>query len=247
MVIIRQAVRTSAGKNGFIHFIMLAFIGAVLITAIVSQEPESEHLPTLAEIVAAKVSAVESHSEYVLEIEESGPGYLLQFSGLVSGREIYGTLASYDLEVCVQKGSYYVRGGDMFEDWQEVAGVELDGLKEFVQTPQALIRAMMANKNILINEEAACTEDDINYQVYLLRIPPSDNKDALGLLSGLETKQADARLWFGEEDDFLYKMTMEFGLTSDQAAQIKRTYIMTPKKVELPIDLPQFANRVLEI
>ncbi|MBS4031975.1 MAG: hypothetical protein KGZ63_11235 [Clostridiales bacterium] len=243
----RQAVTTTK-KNWVTPFFLLLFAGAMLVTGVSFPVAEKEPLPTLAEVIAAKVSETGDFSEYSLEIEENGPEYTLQFSGLVRGREIYGTLSSYDLEVYARQGRYYVRGGDLLEDWHEVKGVELDGLPEFVQNPQIFIRMLLMNENLIVDEGVTRTVDGDVCQTYFLHLPSSDVEMLTGVLSGLDGGQVSAYLWFGEDDGFLYKVTLQLDIaTGDHMSRIYRTYTMKPQKSELPADLPEPGNRVLEI
>jgi hypothetical protein len=235
----RQAVTATTKKNWVMPFLLFIFIGVVLAAGILLPVTESEPLPTLAEVFAAKVSGTGDFSEYSLEIEESGPGYQLQFSGLVSGREIYGTLTSYGLEVFARQGKYYVRGGDLFEDWQEVNSVELDGLPEFVQNPQIFIRMLRIDENLIVDEGATRTMEGKICQTYFLHLPDSDVEMFTGLSPGLDGGQASAYLWFGEDDGFLYKLTLQLDIaTGDQITRIHRIYTMNPQQSELPADLP---------
>lgn len=248
MVTMRQAVTTSTKKNWVMPLLLLLFSVTMLISVISFPETGTEPLPSLADVIAAKVSETGDFSEYSLEIEESGPGYLLQFSGLVRGREIYGTLSSYDLEVYARQGNYYVRGGELFEDWHEINGVELDGLPEFVQNPQIMIRMLMTDKNLIVDEGAIRTMDQQTCQTYLLHLPSSDVEMFTGLSDSIDGGQVSAYLWFGEDDGFLYKVTLQLDIAiGDQTTRIYRIYTMKPQKSDLPLDLPQPGNRVLEI
>lgn len=244
----RQAVTTSTKKNLVMPFLLIIFTGVMLVAGISLPATETEPIPTLAEEIAAKVFGIGDFSEYSLQIEESGPGYQLEFSGLVRGREIFGTLTSYELEVYAIQGRYYVRGGELFEDWQEVNGVELDGLPEFVQSPQSFIKMLMMDESLIVDDNATRTMDGKTCQVYFLHLPSPNVEMLTGLSSGADPVQASAYLWFGEDDGFLYKMTLKLDIdTGGQITQIHRVYTMKPQKTELPADLPEHGNRSLEI
>lgn len=251
MVTMRQAIATTTKKNWVTPFFLLLLVGAMFLAGLSLPVAETEAPPTLADVIAAKVSGTGDFSEYSLNIEESGPGYHLQFSGLVRAREIYGTLSSYDLEVYARQGRYYVRGGELFEDWQEVNGVELDGLPEFVQNPQIFIRMLMIDENLIVDEGTTRTMEGKTCQTYFLHLPSSEVGMLTGLPSGLDRGQVSAYLWFGEDDGFLYKVTLQLHIaTGDQTTQIHRIYTMKPQSSELPTDLPEIetkVTRVLEI
>ncbi|MBS4021590.1 MAG: hypothetical protein KGZ79_04110 [Dethiobacter sp.] len=252
----RQAVSRSAKKKlrSRFLFLIILFLAVMQLTFLAVFFARSDkrkiELPA-EEVVAIRVHQAGDYRDFSLTIEESGPGYSLKYSGLVKDGMMYGTLESFDLQVFSYYDMYYVRGGDVFNEWQTVEKAELQALAAFVRNPLPLLSRLLAEEYFSVESGPDRLIEGVPCQAFLLDVSPSAS--LLGsLFSVLQEddvllEQMRVYIWFGTEDNFLYKMALLFDIvTTKEKVQVTRVYSMNRQQAYLPDDLP-LGNKTLEI
>jgi len=224
------------------YYLFLSAVLTFCLILIFSAVKKPAALPSIADIVALQHSEASAQLAYTVEIEESGPGYSLSFSGQVHEGQLYGNLEKYNLQIFATDDSYYVRGAEMFKQWQPLEKAELEGLSAFVREPLALLGLLLQSG---ISHEEKGPDREINgvpCHAYLLEIAPAYTQD-LSLISASEDMSVERMrvyLWFGENDNFLYQMALVFDIgQGNEKGQISRIYSMSLQEIEMPPDLPQ--------
>jgi len=229
-------------------FLLLLSFFALGGTLMVNRAEKPSPGPTLEEAVMASVAAAAKHTAYALEIEESGPGYSLLFTGQAEGNKIYGEVRDFNLQVFAVGQKYFVRGGKLIVQWQEVREAGLESLTVFVRNPQELLGLLLNGKNMVAEEGPRRDVAGVPCKTYFLEIMPGDLQ-TLSLFSGDATlEKLHAYLWFGEDDGFLYKMALLMDIVVDgEKGQVNRVFTLNPRQQKMPEDLPQTDQRTLEV
>ena len=208
-----------------------------------SDPPEEDVNPTISlEIIQNKLSAAAEFKDYLLMIDERGPGYMLRFNGQMRDGHLYGKLESHELEIYSDQEQVFVRGSETSEEWMEVEKAELDGLTFLVKNPFSLLSELLSDKQVKVLGGPMRMVEDIACQTYFLEIPPPE----LRLLTNFEEDAIFERLqlylWFAEDNLFMHRMALLFSFTvKEEKIQIYRIYNLRPGVKEMPQDLPNLA------
>ena len=222
---------------------IIAVVSSLLVTGLIFivLQQGKEELPTLDELVITQVSQAVERTRYSLEVEESGPGYSLRFTGQVVDGKVYGKIDSYDLEIYSSQNTYFVRGSELYEEWEEMKQAELGALSAVIREPLQLLEMFITTDGLSIDEGPIRTVDNAACKTYFLEVPPPD----LLQLTRFDDENAsldklELYLWFNEEEDFLYRMALLLNVTvEDEKMQINRIYNMHPDAPDIPNDLPK--------
>jgi len=201
---------------------------------------------TAAQSVVALARAAQSFRDYSLKIEESGTGYLFYFQGQVTDGRLYGRLDKLDLEIYAKDGRYYVRGGEVFQDWQSADQAGLQALDAIIREPLCMLAQIVESDGITVESGPERMTVETICLAYLLEVPI--NIPILSSLLTVSEQQAVLErfrvyLWFGSEDGFLYRMALFFDLSGPEGrGQIVRIYTLGTETSPLPYDLPPAAG-----
>ncbi len=225
--------------------VVLVFCVSLFFTGKKPAQPADE------EVMTALAGVAGRYHEFALTIEESGPGYSLRYEGQVKGDLLYGTFETFNLQVYAQGKNYYVRGGEVFAEWLTVEKAEMQALVSFVRNPLDLLALLLASEEFTAEKGPDRLIDGVQCTSYLLDISPSA---ALlpDLFSAFQEEEADLEelhiyMWFGAEDNFLYKMAFTLNIYSPaDKVTLSRVYTMHRAQADLPDDLPP-PNRAIEI
>lgn len=233
-----------------LFFLLTAAILAFLIKIQAGNSLNTTPVPTVGETVVALAGLARDYNQYSVVIEESGPGYNLQFSGHVTGSVIYGQLDQYDIEVFVRQGQYFVRDGDLFKQWQDADEAEMGGISDFVRDPQELLDVLLSGQEIDAGEGPDRIVGGVPCRTYSLEadLPAEGIFQELRIGAQRGAGKMQVHLWFGEEDNFLYRMALLLNFTEeDGIVHVSRVYTMSPCAVQLPDGLPYPDDRPVEI
>ncbi|MCW3489575.1 hypothetical protein [Dethiobacter alkaliphilus] len=220
--------------------LVLAAVLVVVALIFVVSAPEKEVPLTLEELLVTKMSLAAEKNTYSLVVEESGPGYSLRFTGQVAEGNVYGNIAAYDLEIFSDQNTYFVRGEDLFEEWEEMDAAELGALSAVVHEPLELLETLLAAEDVIVEEGPRRMVDNAECQTYLVEVPPPE----LHLLTRFDNEDAELNklrlyLWYNEEEEFLYRMAVLLSVTVDEeTVEINRIYNMHPDAPAIPQDVP---------
>ena len=251
----RQAVLYKAKKkrrspSPFAKSLFSVVLLAVCLTFLFAGPVKKNPPLTDHDAVTAQATLAADFHAYSLTIEESGPGYSLSYSGQVENGRLYGTLETFNLQVFAYDDRYYVRGGDMYEEWQTVEKAELQALAAFVRNPVSLLGMILAEDFIVEKGPERVIEGEL-CRAFLLDVAPSESL-LLTLFSTVQEEEISLEklgvyLWFGKDDEFLYKMALLLDISRlDEKVQVSRIYTMSKEMNRLPDDLP-LINKIVEI
>lgn len=247
----RQATQFSKKQMQTILQLLLLFLLVVgIFTAswlilYSSRQEKNANLTISQEAILAKALAAAEFNDYILVVEERGPGYSLRFNGQMLGHLIYGKLESYDLEIFSDQEQFFVKGSEVFDDWEEVGKAELDGLSFLVKDPFVLLSLLLSNKQIWAVEGPVKLVEDVACKTYFLEIPPPE----LQLLTHFEEDatldKLQLYLWFAQENSFMHRMALLLNITvKGEEIQIYRIYNLRPETKEMPEGLPSLSNNI---
>jgi hypothetical protein len=256
MVKMRQAViYSSRKKQRYIsRFIKLLFSAVLLAVSLIFlfTGPVKKNVPlTDYDAVTVHARAAADFTAFSLTIEESGPGYSLRYTGQVENGRLYGSLETYNLQVFAYGSRYYVRGGDVYEEWQTVETAELQALASFVRNPVSLLHMMISGAEFTVERGPERVIEGALCRAFLLDVAPSESL-LLTLFSAVQEEEISLEklrvyLWFDKNDEFLYKMALLLDIARlEEKVQVSRVYTMSKEKNRLPDDLP-LINRLVEI
>ncbi|HZK25497.1 MAG TPA: hypothetical protein VFC74_08960 [Oscillospiraceae bacterium] len=229
----------------FIITFVVVVLSSVCVFLLTRQKEEA--VPTMLDIVAETTAAAAAHKHYNLVIEESGPGYLLRFSGQVHDDRLYGKIDGYDLEIFADEDQFFIKNS-LASEWQDIKTAKLETLPTLIRDPHYLLANLMAGKEIAIETGTPRTVDDVICQTYFLEIPPPNLQLLTRFSTDATLDKLQVYLWFAEESGFMHRLAVMMNVTvAEETIQINRTYNLSPEAKDFPEDIPKINRKVMPI
>ncbi|MCR3922414.1 MAG: hypothetical protein NUK65_07860 [Firmicutes bacterium] len=247
----RQAANTPKKKKHiFLHPTFIIFFVAIVVGTsyvLFFNRPKEEVEPTILAIVAEKAESASTYTHYCLMIEESGPGYSLNFSGQVHDDRIYGKIEDYELEIFSDQNKYYIKS-KLADGWQEMEKTELADVPALIRDPHYLLQTLLSSKEIFAEVGTERTVNDVLCQTYFLEIPPPDVQLLTRFEKDATLDKLQIYLWYATESDFMYRMAVMMNIAvGDETIQINRVYNLDTDANDFPEGVPVVAEKVTPI
>lgn len=193
---------------------------------------------------AFRLDAALGIREFSFVMEENGPGYALNFSGLAGDSLVYGILEDFELEIFRQGDRCLVRPAAGAKEWDDVDKAGLSDLRSLVYHPLEMLDTILREHNVQIERGADRYLDEKLCQTFLLRVFPPDLRlfPRFNAASEACLEQLQVYLWLGKEDIYPYKVAFLLDVAVDgEKARITRVFHLdAPKEKALPLDLPLY-------